>query len=161
MLRSFPAPERLGKSGLFLSCSRGRRRHLQLQLPASLNQSPRRQPRGRTRRPEPVGVLGVGVGASRVRAWVPGWRGSPGNQLGAWVPWGAGLKAACGLSWRRADWSFGAALAFFCQSVYILETCLPLKRNMCSSSWPASVTGDWKGLRTVWVEGEAGFRKAL
>ena len=87
VLRSFPAPERLGKSGLFASCSRGRRRHLQLQLPASPIQSPRRQHRGRTRCLEPVGVLGVGVGASRVRAWVPDWRGSPGNQLGALGSW--------------------------------------------------------------------------
>lgn len=117
VLRSFLAPERLGKSGLFTSCSRGQRRHLELQLPASSIQSPRRQHRGRTRRPELVGVLGVGVVESRVRAWVPDWRGSPGNQLGALVPWVAGLKAACELSWRGADWSFSAALAFFCQSL--------------------------------------------
>lgn len=74
----------------------------------------------------------------------------------------AGLNdATCELSWRRAGRSFPAGLAFFCHSLFTFVKVVFFEMEHVFSSWPAPVSGDQKGLRTVEVEGEAGFSSPL
>lgn len=76
------------------------------------SKSPAAAPRSHT-------LPGGGGRAGRCPAgghWCPDRRGSPAKHIFL-VPWVACLNAACELSWRRADWSFSAGLAFFCHSL--------------------------------------------